>query len=194
MMASGAFFLRLCLLLLLSIVLSTVSAFEPPPPGLTPEQLLEIEQARAAALAAVAPEDTEVALDANGDPYIPSDSRFAHIETLKKAHTTDLLMAAMAGDMELMESALQNGALLSSEDAMGRCALTLAAMNGRVAMVAHLLSLGAPKDLKDHNGLTALELTRMLASEARDEGEQGRAALLAQVEAALLAPASAASE
>lgn len=192
-MISVAQVLRLCLLL--SIVLITGSAFEPPPPGLTPEQLLEIEQARAAALAAVAPEDTEVALDANGDPYIPSDSRFAHIETLKKAHTTDLLMAAMAGDMELMESALQNGALLSSEDAMGRCALTLAAMNGRVAMVAHLLSLGAPKDLKDHNGLTALELTRMLAQEAREEeGERGRAALLAQVEAALLAPASAASE
>lgn len=83
----------------------------------------------------------------------------------------DFFLAAMAGDVPEARNMLAQGARLDAEDAFGRRALALAAINGRAGLVAELLDLGADAGAVDAEGRTALDSVHMLLREAEEDGD-----------------------
>jgi ankyrin repeat protein len=66
-------------------------------------------------------------------------------------------IAARTGDLQMMESLVDKGALLDITDLYGGTALMLAASNGHRQVVSYLLGKGANVVFKDRNGKTALD-------------------------------------
>jgi hypothetical protein len=83
----------------------------------------------------------------------------------------DFFLASMAGDVPEVRSMLSQGAHLEGEDALGRTALHLAAINARAELVAELLSLGAAHRAADRAGRTPLDSAQVLLGEAEEEGD-----------------------
>jgi hypothetical protein len=161
------------------------------PPGLTALQLQEIEAARAVMAHAVSnpvtASEESLSVDAEGNLVeAASGLPLEQAKLLREAYATDLVMAAMSGNMEVLQASLENGAPLDTVDSHGRAPLALAAMNGRLDMVKELLRLGAPRGAKDANGHTALQLASLLQAESTEEGDLLRAHRLALVEEVLL--------
>ena len=104
-------------------------------------------------------------------------------EFLEDDYTTDLLLAAMSGDLNLLASSLSSGAKLSAQDSFGRTPLELAAINGKVEMVEELLRLGAGG--RDAGGSALVERLNMLREENNEDGDVDMASRLSLVIEAL---------
>ena len=117
----------------------------------------------------------EFSIDASG-VSLRDYSTLASHESLQG----DFFLACMAGDVPEARSMLSQGARLDAEDAFGRRALHLAAINARAALAAELLSLGADAAALDSGGRTALESVQVLQGEAEEAGD---AALFDELEA-----------
>ena len=76
-----------------------------------------------------------------------------------------MLQAARVGNTAQLESLLQQGAALNGVDETGRTALVWAVINNHSSTVQKLLTLGADKAIKDHDGLSALQHARRLQLE-----------------------------
>jgi len=92
-------------------------------------------------------DSSEFSLSADGRTLIPQDPEaalasglsFGIDPELQTNLNTDLLMAAMSGSSEEFHEALTQGAELGCVDTFGRNALSLAAINGREALVEEIL-------------------------------------------------------
>jgi ankyrin repeat protein len=118
----------------------------------------------------------EFSIDASSGVSLRDYSTLASHESLQG----DFFLACMAGDVPEARSMLSQGARLDAEDAFGRRALHLAAINARAALAAELLSLGADAAALDSGGRTALESVQVLQGEAEEAGD---AALFDELEA-----------
>lgn len=77
-------------------------------------------------------------------------------EGLSGSKTEKLLIAAVCGDVDLINKALMAGADVNAQDEKGRTALHWAAANNRQAVVGRLIELEADIDLQSDSGSTAL--------------------------------------
>jgi hypothetical protein len=80
----------------------------------------------------------------------------ANVEVRSDDHVTPLLLAAMMGNRELVESALSRGANVNMTANYGRTPLMMAASNRHLEIARLLVNKGVDLDAKSETGMTAL--------------------------------------
>ena len=82
---------------------------------------------------------------------------------------TALMMAAQFGYTSVVETLIKAGAEVSGRTrSFGRTALMMAATGGHTSIVEILIRVGADTSVKDHRGMTALDLTKEMFSFKKD--------------------------
>ncbi|MDB2562201.1 ankyrin repeat domain-containing protein [Sulfurimonas sp.] len=73
--------------------------------------------------------------------------------------------SSMEGDIKSLNSYLNNGIDINSQDELGRTVLIEASANGHINMVKHLINKGANTNISDNRGLTPLMVASLYSHE-----------------------------
>lgn len=84
-----------------------------------------------------------------------------HLQCSDDAKFTQLHHAVMGGHDQAVGYCLKHAVNVEAQNCRGHTPLMLAAMQGRTAMMEHLVTSGVRMDVEDHDGCNALDLARL---------------------------------